>query len=574
MDYPRPDMARERWLELSGTWEFGFDQHDAGIREAWFDKKLPDAVEVPYAIESEASGLTAQKIPPLFWYAREFRRNELPPGTRFFLCFGAVDYAADVWVNGRRVGGHRGGYTPFSFEITDFIDDTNRISLRVADRPTWRTLRGKQYIYRWLSPVFYTPASGIWQQVYIYATGDAHLRTLAVLPDMDRLTLRADVDAPGGATCEVRIVDPDGAEVTRERAPVTEAGFEQEFVIERPRRWSVERPDLYRVEVKLLDGRGETSDRVVTHTGLRRVEANGNRVLLNGKPITLKMLLVQGYYPVGHYTPTGEAEIEREIKAYKSLGFNGIRIHQKIEDPRYLALCDRHGLLVWEEMPSPFLFGGVDETQYGRELSEVLARDASHPSIMAVVLFNETWGVYGLLWSRKKRRFVEAMYHRAKEANPNVLVVDNSGYDHLITDVVDVHHYLSDEKKIHRLYALLGDEKKMSRQFMRGMKTLVNIVFTHVVARAPYLRQGRYRGDEPFIVSEFGGAGYYKGAGDFMENFARNVKIMREYPLISGFCLTQAYDVENEKNGLLHFDRSPKYPADRVRAINEGFGKR
>jgi beta-galactosidase/beta-glucuronidase len=561
-------------MSLDGPWEFEFDPDDIGIKKGWHLKRLSETIRVPYCVQSEASGLGFEKICPVFWYGKQFPRTALPEGTRFFLNFGAVDYEADVWINGNRLGGHRGGYTPFSFEITDFLEDTNRISVRVADYPTKRTLRGKQYIYRRLSAVFYTPVSGIWQPVFIHSTGDSSVANLLLLPDMDRVTVRADIDARTAASCEVGITDADGTPVVREKLPIEGNRVEKEFIIKNPRRWSPEHPHLYRVQLTLSDGRGGVSDRVTAFTGLRRVETKEGRILLNGKPVYLKMLLVQGYYPKGHYTPGDEAEFEREIIRYKSLGFNGVRMHEKIEDPRYLYYCDRHGLLLWEEMPSPFLFGGLDEKQYERELAEVLDRDACHPSVMTVVLFNETWGIYGLLWSAKKRQFLASMYRKVKDFNPGILVVDNSGYDHLMTDIADIHHYLNTDRKIHDLYRILGDKKKMSRQFLRLPKTVVNIVSTHVVGRRPYLRQGIFRGEEPFVISEFGGAGYYKGAGDFMENFRRNVQIMQRYPIITGYCLTQAYDVQNEKNGLLNFDRSEKYPARAVRAINEIAGNR
>ena len=166
------------------------------------------------------------------------------------------------------------------------------------------------------------------------------------------------------------------------------------------------------------------------------------------------------------------------------------------------------------------------------------------------------------------------MYRSVKDFKPNMPVVDNSGYDHLVTDIADIHHYLNTDEKIHDLYRTLGDKKKMSRQFLRLIKTAVNIVGTHLVGRRAYLKQGVYRGQEPFIISEFGGAGYYKGAGNFMENFRHNVELMRQYPIITGYCLTQAYDVQNEKNGLLNFDRTEKYPAKDVRAINGMVGKK
>ncbi len=574
MKYPRPDIMREQWLSLSGDWEFQFDREDTGVKQGWHRQGLSGKIRVPFCLESEAAGLGGDALHPVFWYSREFSRTQLPKGTRFFLNFGAVDYEAEVWVNGASVGSHRGGYTPFTFEITDHIRETNRISVRVADYPVRRTLRGKQYIYKKLSEVFYTPVSGIWQPVFIYAAGDCSIQKLVLLPDMDRLTVRAGIDARGPASCEIKITDADNAVVVAERFAVEGNALETTLTIKHPRLWSFDDPHLYRVQVTLFDGKNAVSDRVTAETGLRRVEAASGKILLNGRPVYLKMLLVQGYYPGGHYAPMDEVEFEREIVLYKSLGFNGVRMHEKIEDPRYLHYCDKHGLLVWDEMPSPFLFGGLNERQYERELDEVLERDAARPSVMTMVLFNETWGIYGLLWSKKKREFLRAMYRAAKDFNPGILVVDNSGYDHLVTDIVDVHHYLCDDAKIHALYGLLGNEKKMKRQFLRLIKTAVNIVKTHVVARVPYLRQGTYRGHEPFVVSEFGGAGYYKGAGDFMENFRRNVEIMKQYPVITGYCLTQAYDVEDEKNGILSFDRTEKYPAEEVRAINALVGEK
>ncbi len=568
MNYPRPDMVREHCLSLDGDWEFAFDPKDSGIKEAWFSRRLPDTVRVPFCLESEASGLEGRQIFPLFWYARELRREDFPEGTRFFLNFGAVDYEAEVWINGNHLGGHRGGYTPFSFEITDFLQVSNRISVRVADYPKRGTLRGKQYVWEKLSAVFYTPASGIWQPVFLSATGDSYIKHLTLVPDMDRVTVAADIEARGTSLCEVRVIDSDGRVAAQEKFPSQGAPSKRHSTspIRGPGRSHT--PISTGSRSRSLMKAGPRATGSSSRVGLRRVEARDGRILLNGEPVYLKMLLVQGYYPGGHYSPTDEDVFEREIITYKSLGFNGIRIHEKIEDPRYLALCDKHGLLVWEEMPSPFLFGGVDENQYEGELEEVMARDACHPCIMAVVLFNESWGVYGILWSRKKREFLQAMYRKVKELNPNILVIDNSGYDHVITDIVDVHHYLDTDKKIHRLYQILGDGRKMSRQFMRLPKMLINIVLTHIVARVPYLRQGVYGGHEPFVISEFGGAGYYKGSAGFMENFRHNVEIMNQYPLITGYCLTQAYDIENEKNGLLNFDRSDKYPPERVREIN------
>ena len=495
MSYPRPDIERERWTALDGTWEFQFDPNDIGKKEGWYKKRLSGTVRVPYCIESEAAGLPPGKFSPVFWYAREFPRARLPKGKRFFLNFGAVDYEADVWINGSRLGGHRGGYTPFSFEITDFIGETNRIAVRVADYPTRRTLRGKQYIYRRLSAVFYTPVSGIWQPVFIHATGDSCIKKLVLLPDMDRLTVRADIDARGAVSARVRITDADGATVAEEKSPIDGGRLERTFVIKNPRRWSVESPHLYRVQVTLYGGRNAVSDQVTAATGLRRIETKGGRVLLNGKPIYLKMLLVQGYYPGGHYTPMDEDQFEQEIIRVQVAG---VQRHQDAREDRGPAL--------------PVLLRQARAAAVGGDALAVPLRGAGPGAVRArawrgprraTPATRRSWrwssstrrgGSTTSCGARKKRRFLESMYRRVKEFNPGIAVVDNSGYDHLVTDIVDIHHYLNTDEKIHALYRILGDKKRMSRQFLRLIKTAVNIVKTHVVARVPYLRQGTYRG--------------------------------------------------------------------------------
>lgn len=564
--HPRPDMARDRWLSLDGTWEFEFGADGAKSDKNLLRETLAGSIIVPYCIESEASGIGIKDPPPLSWYAKNFRRRDLPPGKRFFLTFGAVDYEATVWMNGALLGSHRGGYTSFTFEITDHITDNNRLVVKVHDPRSTGTLRGKQYVWKKLSPIFYTPVSGIWQPVYIHATGDSCIETISISAGMNAICLSWEIDH--GSRLVIEAVDPDGTVAAETDIADPPRRGTVSVAVKNPRPWSVDNPSLYSVTVSLHDGEN-VSDRIITYAGLRRIDAREGKVFLNGNPICLKMLLVQGYYPAGHYTPVDGLEgYERDILLIKAMGFNGIRIHQKIEDPRFLHLCDRHGLLVWMEMPSPFLFSTVDETQYDHELREVLDRDSGHPSVMAMVLFNETWGIADLLWSGRRKEYIRDLYDRVKERCPHILVVDNSGYDHIMTDIVDIHHYLSNEIKIRKLYGSLGDRKKMTMRFFKITRAIAYLILTHRVARKPYLAGGTYRGFEPFMVSEFGGAGYYKTAKGILESFDDNLRIMKEYPAITGYCLTQAYDVEGEQNGLLTFQREPKYGIEEIAVIN------
>ncbi len=560
--YPRPDMERDRWLSLDGTWEFEFDDGEKNRGR----EPLGKTIMVPFCIESKASGIGFKDPPPVSWYAKNFRRRDLPRGKRFFLNFGAVDYEATVWLNGALLGIHSGGYTPFTFEITERLADNNRLVVKVSDPRSRGTLRGKQYLWKRLSPIFYTPASGIWQPVYIYSTGGYHIKKMKTSSTMNAITVSWNID--GGNRLIMKAAGTKGAIIARKEIRNPEKSGCATLVIRNPRRWSVDDPYLYTVTVSLHDRNGEC-DRVISQAGLRLIEAKSGSIYMNGDPIRLKMVLVQGYFPGGHYTPVdGAAGYERDIMLIKGMGFNGVRMHQKIEDPRFLHLCDRHGLLVWTEMPSPFLFSPVKERQYENELMDALDRDSGHASNMAVVLFNETWGIFDILWSGKRKKYIRDLYDRVKERCPHLLVVDNSGYDHIMTDIADIHHYLSDDSKIRKLYSSLGDKKKMTMRFFKIPRAIAYLILTHRFSRKPYLSGGTYRGFEPFMVSEFGGAGYYKTDKGMMESFADNIRIMKEYPRIAGYCLTQAYDVEGERNGLISFDRKAKYDLNEIARIN------
>ncbi len=565
-NYPWPDMRRDEWLSLDGIWEFEFGTDDPGRSKENIARSLDRTITVPFCIESEASGIGIKNPPPVSWYAKSFTRASLPRGKRFFLNFGAVDYEAAVWLNGTLLGSHRGGYTPFTFEITEHLTDNNRLVVKVNDPRSRRTLRGKQYLRKKLSPIFYTPVSGIWQPVHIYGTGSSRIGDARISTDMDAISISLNID--GGERLIIQVTGPDGNIITQEDIADPALTVNTTLKINNPRLWSIDDPFLYTVTASLHDTDG-VSDRIVTHAGLRLLEAKNGGFCLNGNPLYLKMLLVQGYYPGGHYTPMdGAAGYERDILLIKRMGFNGIRIHQKIEDPRFLHLCDRHGLLVWIEMPSPFLFSLVDEKRFEDELWDTLARDSGRAAAMAVVLFNETWGIADLLWSGRRKKYIRDLYGRVRERYPDLLVVDNSGYDHVTTDIADIHHYLADDAKVRRLYENLGNPRSMTMRFFKIPRAIAYLILTHRIARKPYLAGGTFRGFEPFMVSEFGGAGYYRTGKGILECFADNVRIMKGYPKIAGYCLTQAYDVEQERNGLLTFEREPKYSIETIAGVN------
>jgi hypothetical protein len=329
--------------------------------------------------------------------------------------------------------------------------------------------------------------------------------------------------------------------------------------------WSPTHPNLLDARVVLEDGNGSVLDSIESYVGVRFVEATDGLFLLNGAPAYLCLVLAQGYWPQSHLAAPSADALRREVAAIKSLGFNGVRIHQKVEDPRFLYWCDVLGLFVWAEMANAYAFTERAIERFTREWLDVVRRDYSHPSIITWVPFNESWGVPDLPGDPAQRDYVRGIYHLTKALDPTRPVIGNDGWEHLVGDVWSIHDYALDGDTLRERY---GTPEAVDAM-LRGRPEHHRAVLDDTP------RDGR-----PIILSEFGGISYapqpgtpwfgYGSVGsddELLRKYEDLVGAVLDCPTISGFCYTQLADTEQEANGLLRADRTPKLDPEKVRAI-------
>jgi beta-galactosidase/beta-glucuronidase len=578
LGYPRPQLRRDEWFSLNGVWQFQFDveaEHTLPSQVTW--EKM---IVVPFAPETERSGINDRGLFRACWYRRRFDAPELPDGQRLILHFGAVDYHATVWVNGTRMGEHEGGYAPFAFDITDQIDRTaeqQEVVVRVEDDPTdLEKPRGKQ---DWqLNPhsIWYPRTTGIWQTVWLERVPPMRIGQVTWTSNVERweIGLDAHVTAPLSSKLRLRVqlrVDDlvlahddylvVAGEVHR-RIALSDPGiddFRNELL------WSPATPRLIDVEMELTDADGRRIDYVRSYTALRTIAVHRDRLLLNGRPYMLRMVLDQGYWPESGLTAPSDAAFRQDVELVKAMGFNGVRKHQKIESPRFLYWADRLGLLVWEEMPSAYRFSKRSVERLTEQWMEILHRDVSHPCIMAWVPFNESWGVPNLPDSAPERNYVRALYYLTKTHDPSRPVVGNDGWESVATDIIGIHDYDPNYERMARRYFAHDVVPKLFKRERPAGRAL--------------LLEGHSRREHPIVLSEFGGIALSSDGGAWGYTRAENVeafrlsllkllKTVRKLEALSGFCYTQFTDTYQEANGLLYADRTPKLPLEVIqRAI-------
>jgi beta-galactosidase/beta-glucuronidase len=426
-EYPRPQLVRQKWQNLNGEWAYAVTHRYAGRPGAF-----PGRILVPFPIESQLSGVGTWVTPDQrLWYRRTFTMPALETGHRLLLHFGAVDWEANVWVNGRQAGQHRGGFDPWTLDITDALQaGVAEQELVVAVRdPTdgGEQPRGKQVSRP--RTIYYTAVTGIWQTVWLEPVPPSHVTALQIDPDLDRGSVRVLVTASDGSPRATVTALEGDREVTRESGA---AGTPVTLTIPKPHRWSPSDPFLYRLRIRLAAG-----DEVESYFGLRSIalkaDASGTRRLfLNGDPLFQFGLLDQGWWPDGLYTaPTDEA-LAWDIEQTKALGFNVIRKHVKVEPARWYYHCDRLGMLVWQDMPSAEDMASEGEANFARELRAMVDGLRNHPSIVMWVPFNEGWGQHA----------TEKHVAWLKAYDPTRLVNNASGWNDMKTgDVVDLHAY-------------------------------------------------------------------------------------------------------------------------------------
>lgn len=578
--YPRPEIEREEWISLDGMWDFALDSEAAWTRPG--SVKWNEAINVPFSPETPASGINEQGFYRAVWYRRQFQRPALRPGECVILHFGAVDYSATVWVNGIEVCSHEGGYTPFHAEITNALTTAGpqEIVVRAEDDPAdLAKPRGKQDWRLEPHSIWYPRTTGIWQTVWMEVVPSSFIEVIRWTSSLERWEIGIEAHIGGtcldGSTLFVRLHVP-GKVLAEDTYSVVAGEVHRRIALSDPGiddyrnelLWSPSSPTIIDVELELRGPDGKIIDRARSYTAMRSISTQGDRFILNGRPLILRLVLDQGYWPETGLTAPDDDALLRDVLLVKQLGFNGVRKHQKIENPRYLYWADRKGLLVWEEMPSAYRYTRKSIERLTREWMDVLRRDSSHPCIVAWVPFNESWGVPDLPDSPAQRNYVQALYHLTKTLDPARPVIGNDGWESVATDIIGIHDYDDRPKRIEERYGLKDVEAHLFQRERPGGRMLVV---------DSQIRQG-----QPIVLTEFGGIALSKnGRGDWgysrsetaeqlLERYRVLLKTIHELPALAGFCYTQFTDTYQEANGLVTAQRIPKAPIEEIALATTG----
>lgn len=540
-EYPRPQLKRINWKNLNGLWKYVITD-SASVAGGDFD----NVILVPYPVESALSGVQKALTPEkALWYKRSFSYKLPAKGNRVMLNFGAVDQKAEVYVNKKRVGMHEGGYQSFSFDITDaLVAGNNEVLVKVED-PTdaGYAPKGKQTLTP--SGMYYTATSGIWQTVWLEEVPVVSIRSLKMIPDIDRQTLHLSILSNVALTKDYTIK-------TRSVLGGSEGmASGMDMNVPGSHLWTPEDPFLYNMRVSLLY-KGKVVDSVDTYFGMRKIEVKKDekgveRIFLNNKPYFNLGVLDQGFWPDGLYTAPSDEALAFDIKAIKALGFNTIRKHIKVEPDRWYYHCDQLGMLVWQDMVNPPIGSEDAQKEFEKETAENIAMLYNHPSIVVWVVFNEGWGAYD-------QGRVTAW---VKNIDPTRLVnghtgenyYRNSPKDTLLkwasSDMTDIHAY-PDPK----MPPLLAGKARVLGEF-GGVGAMIT---------------GHQWND-------LGGWGYITvGLDSLAKTYQHMMESVKEMEAVglSGSIYTQPFDVEAEQNGLITYDRRIiKVPQNLLVASNQ-----
>jgi len=583
-EYPRPQFVRESWLNLNGEWDFELDKANEGMNLKWFENpNLSQKIQVPFPYQSQLSQSECKDPSDWCWYHRKFTIPNEMAGKQIILHFGAVDYQAWVYVNGKMVGTHEGGHTAFSFDITPYLasESEQSLTIRVYDPLKDETIpRGKQFWEEKSAGIWYTPTTGIWQTVWLEAVEKTHIKNVRFTPDVDKGTVTVEATVAGcctNTTFEIDITYK-GQGIIKNAFTVTEPYIRLEFdllnkVIFRSAfhhggmSWSPEHPNLFDVTLRLKAG--ASVDEVKSYFGLRKIHTENGKVYLNNRPYYQKLVLDQGYWRGGLLTAPTDDDLKEDIQLAKEMGFNGCRKHQKVEDPRFLYWADTMGFLVWGECAASPCFSEEAAARLTREWIEIIERDYNHPSIVTWVPFNESWGVPNINLNRQEQYHTLALYYLIKSLDPTRLVISNDGWEMTKTDILGIHNYNHGHK----------DEVAKYEIYKNDLSTTENLLKSRPAARNLYAQGFEHQG-EPILLTEYGGVAYKTDGSEgwgytmaqseeqFLDDYARIMEAIFASKGLHGFCYTQLTDVEQEINGLLTYDRAPKCDLAKIRELN------
>jgi beta-galactosidase/beta-glucuronidase len=594
-EHPRPQFMRESWINLNGPWNFSFDFDQSGVKEGWYSDPsgFDKTITVPFCPESKLSGVEFTDLIPAIWYHRTLSLPEDWTKKRVFLHFGAVDYDCRAWINGELAGRHYGGGVSFEFEITSFLKDgTNDIVVCALDDVTSGLQPlGKQtpFVYdpnKWST--HYMRTTGIWQTVWVEARSDNFIRSVKIKPDVDnsRFILEPSFDKINQESfLKTSLYSEDGVLIKTKTSKLIN-GNPVLVDIPDPQLWYPGHPYLYQFTFELIRN-DQVIDQVKSYAGLRKIHIEGNKLFLNNKPLYLRFVLDQGFYPDGIWTAPDDKDLKKDIELSMAVGFNGARLHQKIFEERFHYWADKLGYLTMGEF---YDFGMQWQnaqciSNHEREWREIVLRDFNHPSIITWTPFNET--IAGARTDMEiHRRTIVNIMDLTHALDPTRPVHSVSGFVQVYTDIYSDHNYHQDPDLLRKNYEGLTPESNWNQDYTAGRGLAVD-----------------YKG-QPFWVAEYSGTfwdvnevvpddpekwGYGKGIRSEIQNklaanrwvktsfkptaqtiedaIGQQTQAILNNPYISGFCFCELTDVEGEVNGIYTYDRKLKFNAAHMKEI-------
>lgn len=578
-NYPRPQFVRKEWESLCGEWGFAFDDRNIGETEKWYqDFAFDKTILVPFSYESEKSGVRDESRHDCIWYQKKFTVDAQKLACHnFIIHFEACDYIAKVWINGQYAGSHKGGYTRFSFDVTRFLKDgENTVTVKAEDSFSVMQMRGKQ---RWKGEnfgVFYTQTTGIWKQVWSEYVPKISLSSVKMTPHLEKQTLEVEAFLASNDDSDLMLeaaVTFEGQKVRTVSTSLLWGYAEFEIDVrsvvsdtDEPlvKTWTPENPQLYNIRFRLI-GNGAVLDEVDSYFAMREIRIEGSRILLNGFPLYQRLLLNQGYWKDTLLTPPDDEALRKDIALMKSMGFNGVRLHQKVEDERFFYFADTMGFLIWCEAPAYFLDRDDAVQAFIGEWKDIVRQHYNHPSVITWTPFNESWGITNVKHNLRQQNLTKAVYYMTKNYDPYRPVITNDGWEHTISDIITVHDYSQDAEDIKKRWLAHADE-------------ILSDNTTPYTQRAVFADGFSY-GGQPVILSEYGGiaikpdlSGMFWGnmveKDEYIERYASVTSAIRSIPFVSGFCYTQFSDVQQEINGIVDMERNPKADPGEIRKIN------
>jgi beta-galactosidase/beta-glucuronidase len=587
-EYPRPQVVRSNWENLNGVWDFCYDDDNLGLEEKWYqgNKEFDRQIQVPFVYQAKASGIGDVSAHDIVWYKNQIEVTK-KQGKRTILHFGAVDYLADVFVNGEHVCQHEGGHTSFEVDITDNLvaQEKQLIVVRVFDPQKDESIpRGKQFWEDESRGIWYTNTTGIWQTVWLEEVSETYVQKLRLTPlfDAGKVEIEAVLNniLPAGILeFEISFKDQLIAKGTQELIG-KKCVFDVELLQERIFRynfhddgisWTPENPNLFDLKIAIVS-QDETIDSISSYFGLRKIHIENGMVYLNNKPYYQKLVLDQGYWPEGLLTAPSDEDFIKDIQLAQDMGFNGCRKHQKTEDPRFLYWADQMGFLVWGECASAPIYNNEAVNRLLKEWAEIIDRDYNHPCIVTWVPLNESWGVPNIHFDRQQQHFSQTMYHYIHSIDTTRLVISNDGWDATETDICAIHNYSHGSKA----------EKQKYQVFKETLRTKEKIIYHPSTSRDIYA-QGFENKGEPILLTEFGGIGFdvsgqpgwgytsVENVEEYLEDYRRIMEAVFASEILWGYCYTQLTDVEQEINGILTYDRQPKCDLNKIKELNNLF---